>query len=303
MASADITTEHREHAYRQMPPHPALRRHIAAYYFYSGRSRRDGPAAAVPLTFPSDGGAELVINLGPSLQAGILDHSLTSFSGGMLIGPLSRSIRVAANRHTVFAAVRFQPGQSERFFDAPADELSDRVLALDLLWQAAGPRISDRIRNAGSFEAAAARFDRAFMQRLHDTPSAGDPRITSAVGAIQAGGGRCSVDRLVGPTGLGRRQFERRFRRQTGLSPKRLCRIVRFSSVLKRLTSHPTAGWADIAAACGYSDQAHLIRDCRYFTGRSPGAYLASQTPLEQAIFGTGEPMSHLFNTPSLSLR
>jgi AraC-like DNA-binding protein len=39
----------------------------------------------------------------------------------------------------------------------------------------------------------------------------------------------------------------------------------------------PAARWDQLAAECGYADQAHLIHDFHQFTGATPTAFLAPQ--------------------------
>ena len=98
--------------------------------------------------------------------------------------------------------------------------------------------------------------------------------------------GQLRIDALARIIGMSRRQMERRFTHTFGLTPKRLCRIARFSSVFGLFSSQPVPNWADIAFSRGYSDQAHFIREWKFFTGQSPLAYLKHLTPLESAIMG-----------------
>ena len=63
-------------------------------------------------------------------------------------------------------------------------------------------------------------------------------------------------------------QFRRRCLEESGLTPKHLCRVLRFRRACA--LAHPAADWAEIAAGAGYFDQSHLIRDFREFTGRTP---------------------------------
>jgi AraC-like DNA-binding protein len=77
--------------------------------------------------------------------------------------------------------------------------------------------------------------------------------------------------------GLGLRQFERRFRESYGQPLRSYRQQLRCSRLLLALGAEidPAEGWAGVAAAAGYADQAHLCRDMRRFTGHSPAALLA----------------------------
>ena len=57
-----------------------------------------------------------------------------------------------------------------------------------------------------------------------------------------------------------------------GLSPKELSRIARFQNVLRLAGRNPAAGWADLAARCGYADQAHLVREFKALSGATPSS-------------------------------
>jgi AraC-like DNA-binding protein len=57
------------------------------------------------------------------------------------------------------------------------------------------------------------------------------------------------------------------------MSPKYFARIRRFQRVFPAIEEG--SEWVDAAAACGYYDQAHLIRDFRAFAGEPPSHLLA----------------------------
>ncbi len=69
---------------------------------------------------------------------------------------------------------------------------------------------------------------------------------------------------------LSPRRFIQVFTREVGMTPKHLSRILRFQrfSELARRADNPD--WGELAAACGYFDQAHLINEVREFTGTTP---------------------------------
>jgi len=60
---------------------------------------------------------------------------------------------------------------------------------------------------------------------------------------------------------------------RVGLSPRQLCRSLRFKSVFRHLAASSGDPWTSTALACGYCDQSHMIRDFKHYAGASPAAY------------------------------
>jgi AraC-like DNA-binding protein len=59
-----------------------------------------------------------------------------------------------------------------------------------------------------------------------------------------------------------------------GLSPKRALRIARLQRALagcQRLG----AAWVDLAARCGFADQAHMVREFQDLLGESPTTWIS----------------------------
>ena len=89
--------------------------------------------------------------------------------------------------------------------------------------------------------------------------------------------------------------MERRFHTAVGLRPKLYCRIRRFNSVFRRL-GEPIPSWVETAIACGYYDQAHLIRDCKSLSGNTPAVLLAAEGDLARHFYFHRR-VSHSYNT------
>jgi AraC-like DNA-binding protein len=107
-----------------------------------------------------------------------------------------------------------------------------------------------------------------------DRPNA----VQRTISALVATHGLADIDRFSRAANLSPRQFRRRCLEESGLTPKHLCRILRFRRAL-HLGSRHKRDWAGIAAETGYFDQAHLIRDFREFTGQTPMSVFSNPAP------------------------
>ena len=100
-----------------------------------------------------------------------------------------------------------------------------------------------------------------------------DQKILEAVAIIEESCGEVRISELAARLGLSVRQFERRFKRSAGLSPKQYARARRFRAAAAALAEGKKVNWADRAAEMGFADQAHLTHEFSSLSGRSPKSF------------------------------
>lgn len=91
-----------------------------------------------------------------------------------------------------------------------------------------------------------------------------------------------AIEALCEPLGIGRRQLERRFRRDVGLSPagyRQQLRVERAHWLLQNTDLDITA----VALECGFQDSSHFARTMRRALGQSPRALRAAARPARGA--------------------
>ena len=83
-------------------------------------------------------------------------------------------------------------------------------------------------------------------------------------------------ERRLHELGISERRLHLVFSEDVGLSPKQWSRVQRFQRTVRALHNGVEMKWAELAATCGYADQAHFSRDFRSFSGIDPTTYSAS---------------------------
>jgi AraC-like DNA-binding protein len=76
------------------------------------------------------------------------------------------------------------------------------------------------------------------------------------------------VLQLASQLDISRRHLSRSFQATFGTSPKQFVRLARIEKAMAARRNGEA--WADIAYACGFSDQTHLIRDFNAIIGQPP---------------------------------
>lgn len=229
-------------------------------------SPADEPA---PETICPDGRTEIVIHLGDPMRQQLGDRQLEQ-PRSLLVAQMHGPITVVPTGRVSMVGARLASGALHRLLPIPQGRLTGQILDLESVWHAWARATADRVASTPSPAASLAAFESALQALVPDVAASdGTHAMEAAIATLRASGGNASIDRLAQSTALSRRQFERRFAECVGLSPRLFGRIVRFQRAFRHLAQE---SGADVAARCGYADQAHLVREVRRFAGQTPSA-------------------------------
>jgi AraC-like DNA-binding protein len=244
--------------YREYPPHPALAAHVDCVW-----------AARAP----GGGAAHRVL---PDNCVDILWQD--GKQPGFAVGMMSSSILVASEQPLQTLAVRFKPGMAGLFLATPLNILTDQRADIDLLWgRSDADRLADALWTSEAPERARlALIEQELLRRLR---GGGTPLVQRALRALDHSAGDLRIEDLAAQLRVSRQHLAAQFRDHVGLSPKLYARICRFRRATAALKATPTPDWAELALACGYFDQSHLIHDFQEFAGSAPERFHFSNRP------------------------
>jgi methylphosphotriester-DNA--protein-cysteine methyltransferase len=132
----------------------------------------------------------------------------------------------------------------------------------------------NRLGEVSSFGARVRLVEEYLLDRVPPSPLPDE--IAASVNFIFSERGAVRIAALANDHSFGMRQFERRFEREIGVSPKSFARIARFQSALDAKLVAPQRTWLDIAHSFGYHDQMHMIHDFEAL-GRTTPTHLLEQ--------------------------
>ncbi len=186
------------------------------------------------------------------------------------------SARVLVGQGWTVAAMT-RPGGLGAFVSGSAAEFTDRVVPLG---RALGTDEGALLREVAAEPGEAARV--ALLEAALERAVDPDRRLPAATvaGAARLAEADRAVRRLADlceRAGVGPRTLQRMFLQYAGVSPTWVIRRYRLLEAAELVREGKPVSWADVAAALGYADQAHLTRDFRAAIGQTPAAYAEAQ--------------------------
>lgn len=171
-------------------------------------------------------------------------------------------------------AAKLRAGAARAFLDGPIVRLTDRVVPFATVFSTAPAGLEQRVLTPKEDVAGFVPLERWLLTCLRRPP---DPWVSLAakvVDYIARHEHLTSVAEVAKRSGLSLRPLQRLFRDYVGASPKWVIRRHRLQEAALRLERGGVVSLADLAAELGYSDHAHLSRDFRAATGRTPSDFV-----------------------------
>ncbi|GGG99378.1 hypothetical protein GCM10007422_12210 [Pedobacter zeae] len=123
----------------------------------------------------------------------------------------------------------------------------------------------------GKIEEAVAEVKQYFLQARAQV--AANSMLYKAGTAMQVAKGTIPVSEVAAAAHVTVRTLERNFKRSSGHTVKDVSGLMRFEQVRNRLWMDPSANLARLANEFGYTDQPHLSREFKRYSGISPAAF------------------------------
>jgi AraC-like DNA-binding protein len=204
------------------------------------------------------------------------------FSGALISGPYAGPFVTDAAEETAILGVHFKPGGAFPLLGLPAGELINTHIDLKAIW---GPDAGALRNRLSAFTEPVERFrflERAILARLSDRPRR-HRAVSRALHLITQTHGQMLTRDVAKTVDLSQRRLIEVFTAEVGLTPKLFARVRRFQRAVALSRGLSKVDWAELAAGCGYFDQAHLVRDFVEFAGISPAEYWRRQRLLDRA--------------------
>jgi AraC-like DNA-binding protein len=245
---------------------PALRHAVLGLTGYRENGttppeQREAAPVAVPLIISFGTPFRIAFDRAPAR-----DDAQPSFMVGLHAG----AVHIRSDGTAECVQLDLTPVGAHRLLGGALVELGLRMVDVEALFGADGRALRERLGEERGWLERFALVEAFVACRMRHATA---PELRFAWRRLAETGGCVPVAVLAEETGWSRQHLATRFRREFGLGPKQAARLLRFRHARRLAVRGMDGGWADIAAASGYADQAHLSREFAALAGEPPTAW------------------------------
>lgn len=193
-------------------------------------------------------------------------------------GPTTTCVQVKASPASKpLYFVEFRPAGAYAFFQRPQQELQDQVLAMGQLDMEMEAALKEIYAQSHTVEEWVQAMDALFLSRLMQ-----DHLLVQDI--VKYIAQEKALEDIFVAIGYSKRHTQRIVKEQLGCSMKTIQKIQRINKAVK-LIQQQRHSLTEVAALCGYFDQAHFIHDFHTVCSRTPGQYQKELSLFYNEIF------------------
>ncbi|MCG8574417.1 MAG: helix-turn-helix domain-containing protein [Flavobacteriales bacterium] len=232
-----------------------------------------------------DGCLEMTFNFADPIKRYISETEYILHPCSMMMGQRTKSYYIEPVGNVDSFAICFYPHGFANFVNVPLKSLTDKEIPLEELFEEVqAQELEQKMVQATNTEDRIKIIEDFLFNKLNEK-STTDNIVQSTVDALLATKGNSSISDILKDDLSKRRQLERKFANEIGISPKQLGKVIRLQSALKMILNKEEESLTTVAYESEYYDQAHFIKDFKEFTGISPKEFLGNENMELSALF------------------
>ncbi|WP_338872181.1 helix-turn-helix domain-containing protein [Spirosoma sp. SC4-14] len=249
--------------HQEFEPPEELRDTIKCFWY----DRRDFGEQQSGFEVIPDGYAEIIFYFGSACST-VYHGDLLTLPSPFMVGLLNRPVIFYAQHRLEIIGVRCFPWTVFTLLGLPSGKDNVRIFEHPIV------QLQSTLAEwmlAGKPEDALAQLIPYFLNARSgiDTGS----MLFKAGAAMRAANGTMPVSQLATTAHATVRTLERKFKQFSGHSVKDVSGLMRFEQVRNHLWLYPNASLAGLAYELGYTDQAHLSREFKRYSGTTPAVF------------------------------
>ncbi|WP_029986293.1 helix-turn-helix domain-containing protein [Pedobacter jeongneungensis] len=223
-----------------------------------------------------DGYAEIIFYFGNiSMEQGA---NLQPLPSPFMMGLLNQPVHFYTNGQLEIIGIRCFPWTVFDLLGLPAGKSGVQVFEHPI---AKLQTNLNQLISAGNIEEAIAEVKQYFLDARSGVAT--DSMLHKAGIAMQKAKGNLPVRQVAEAAHATVRTLERNFKQSSGYTVKDVSGLMRFEQVRNRLWTEPDVNLTGLAHEMGYTDQPHLSREFKRYSGTTPAAFARNAKKGKQA--------------------
>jgi AraC-like DNA-binding protein len=260
--------------HREFEPPEELRDTIKCFWYNQG----DFGEQLSGFEVQPDGYAEIIFYFGDIFNSSY-QEGLQALPSPFMMGLLDQPVVFHTKNRLEIIGIRCFPWTVFDLLGLPSGKDGVRIFEHPIAWLQ--PMLNKWIET-GQIEEALAELKRYFLDtRSHIAP--GNMLFKAGV-AMREANGTMPVSQVAAAAHATVRTLERNFKQSSGHTVKDVSGLIRFEQVRNQLWHNPDTNLAGLAHELGYTDQSHLSREFKRYSGITPAAFARKAKKRKQAV-------------------